>query len=520
MNKISYINKFGFSIATNQNENYVFSLEKKKILCLNKRTVEVGIGACIATGLINTWQTIIYSDLLHNQLYFTTGLITTLGMAGTKGVASLLLLSNIFQADTDIFIKLGILESHEISLIPAMSAFLGLNFAIGQSAVLITSLSASAFCLALLIKKFGNKYINTILNSFNQQQNIFNTGVIELKDNLKYKLSILGQDIFCLKKIVLQIGSLIGCLTALAIEASFEGRVTELLSLANALVGLLTAYKILGDKIYIIIPTLIALFTFLTPSNYIVYWSVCEFLISTLGEGMLLTGASFAAFNLLSNFAKKSKNHNLTKIGKYFDNKLIDHKKVIEHKKHIEDQKQYLQKRQEYINAQILINSNSEINTLLDDSNSDSQESKNTQNTNTPKTNTKDKNTNQTNGKQNETKVILQTIKTKKKYICNLNGKNLVTWNQLFNNNKSKPDNLTIKGTQIQNLITALGGNTKPGSKGKINVHFGGKKLDNYEVNRSNETLTSGFANRVKKAIKEAIKSGYINTGIAYRVIA
>lgn len=334
-------NKTIIGIRENDNKNYNFFVGQQKVLCLNKRLIEVGIGACVAYSATNVYINPILTEL-KDIPYIAVGLASISSIAGREGLKFLLLTSSLFQMSPTM------LPMH-FTLIPTLISLAALSSFIGEGLIIASSGCAFLIGLSFIIKQFGPKYLNTLLSHFNRQQNKVNMGVLEIKNNLEYQLSIFGRDILCLKKLVLQIGTILGFILALSIETSFKGRTEGMLGILIHMTGLLLTHKVLGNKIYLI-PMLVITLTAFNPSMYSVYWSACEFLITTFAEGIVLTGACFGAFGLISSLAKKSENQQIKKIGKYLDH-LKDKQKIAEHEKYIKEQGLLIQKRREEIKA-------------------------------------------------------------------------------------------------------------------------------------------------------------------------
>lgn len=94
-----------------------------------------------------------------------------------------------------------------------------------------------------------------------------------------------------------------------------------------------------------------------------------------------------------------------------------------------------------------------------------------------------------------------------------LSSGNQGTLGSLYDNGRSRPDHLVIKGTDVKTLIKALGGKVE-GNKGNFKILFGSnKKMGDYEVAHGGDRkgyLTSNNAQNVKEAIAQAVRVGYV----------
>lgn len=495
-----------FGVRVNNHDNCSFSILKQNVLCLNKRIIEVAAGGSLLFATWNLFNIPLEVDFTI-KLCAAIGFLSFVKIAGYQGIFYLLLISSLLQINYDI---------HSFDLQPTLMSFKAVSFIMGQSVVFVSGMCSLLTGLAFLIKKYGNNYTNQLLLNFNNQQNIATTGVIEIKDNLKYHFYLFGKDILCLKKIVLQLGSIVGLITSFLYETTFVEHTGGLWGILVFAAGFYSIYRLFADKIYLI-PLTIGLFTAINPNSYGLYWSTAEFIISTWGQGLIFMGIYFQALSLLSNLLKGSKNKQLIQLRNSLDS-LKDKQKIRKTEQLIRNQKALIEQKRDFIkqqNAQHAITE--EIDALWGEqpvkkekgnyikkdnkkTDIDSDKSKEKDQKNTPVV----------------PKIAIPNV-AKKKYQVNLGGTNKTTWDLLFAHKKSKPEHGKIKGNDIETLIIALGGTVIPKSKSKQIFFNNNKKLGNYEVMHKGDMqhhLSSDYAERVKQAIEKAIESGYIDQNL------
>lgn len=499
----------------NKNENHSFIIGGNEVLCLNKRLVEIGVGACVAFSVCTTYGSKFNVDIRPLVGFAAVGLASILKVGGYRGLNILLLMSGIFQ------FKFHEYEFNGFTLSPTFLVFSTTVYLVGQVAILVSSICMLLIGLSYVVDKYGSEYMKELLDYFNNQQNRFSMGAVDIKNNLEYKFSILGRDILCLKKMVLNVGWVIGFALSLILLTNKLNEDPKLskdppMMLAEIVIGALVICRMLGEKMHFI-PPLALLLSMYSFENYQFFCALGGLMGMIIGGGVIFTGIGFSAFALLSAFVKKSGNAKLIEI-RSFINKLEDKKKIVGYDEDIKKQKAMLDKKREEVRKR---------NRFLDDGVRDDLMTGSNESGNKPEIVSKAekiksrpvvKSRGKGKDKGKDKKQLKEPIvNLNKKYVVNLSGdKNNKTWNRLFNNNKSQPDHYAIKGKRVGKLITALGGTTKPGRKNKINIYFSNQKLDNYEVHHEQNKgrLTSGFAQRVKNAIEKAITSGYIDESI------
>lgn len=514
MNSVLSINKIGFGLKVNNNENYDFSVGGNKVLCLNKRLVEIGVGTCVAFSacfIYNSSRIELTGTPLFS--FAAVGLASVVTVCGCQGLQFLLLLSAVLQIKTKGF-------TDGIDLYSLFILYTYSLFSIGGAAVFAGGICGTLVGFSYLVKKYGSAYVNELLDYFNNQQNIISLGAIDVKNNLEYQCSLFGRDILCLKRAVLQLGYLFGL--ALSIHTVFsmkQQNADSFMMLPEVIMGMFAVYKTLGRKAYII-PLLLLIPVLVNPSSYGMSCAWGFIISLIIGKGVVLTGIGFSALALLSYLVKKPGNKKLTKLEQILS-KLQDKKKVQEYEKSIKIQRLGIEARREEIRVRdSIMNEAVDVN-LVEDYKPKSDIVARSDEGPKVKVKRRPNNLDVDQGKEKDKGDIASkdagySVELPKKYKVNLKNHE-TTWNQLFDITKSKPDHYTIEGKDIETLIAALGGEVKKGSKKKMNICFAGKTLGHYEESHATATkgyLTAKFANRVKIAIEKAIKSGYIDESI------
>ncbi len=365
----------------NKHGNYSFSVRKSEVLCLNKRVVELGVGACVAFSTYTYMNNFNTPRVLWH--YSVLGLVGLCKISGYQGLRFLLLTSTIFRGGLGKASLLG------LQLSPIISTYLNTLYLIGQALVLVTPASMLLIGSSFVISKCGGEFMNNLLNRFNNWQN--NVGFLEIKDDLDYQLTVIGRDILCLKKKVFQAAWVLGFI--LAFYMVFSNSSNFAIDSSSALLniyfqifmgGVLAISKILGEKTWII-SLFIEFLDILDPSSCKLYFAYGVMLLLVIGKATLMTGIGFGTFALLSSLVKKSGSEKLTNLKKFLNN-LEDKKKVIEYERDLKSKRLALEKRREEIRV---INSriNSEANTYpTEDLRSGSTESVHTKQDNVPRT--------------------------------------------------------------------------------------------------------------------------------------
>jgi hypothetical protein len=248
----------------------------------------------------------------------------------------------------------------------------------------------------------------------------------------------------------------------------------------------------------------------MNPSQYPRYYEMSELALTILGKAVFVVGVLFKVEELLLSYILRHKQG--MQIAKYLDS-LKDKEKVRDYEVYIKDQKRLIEKRLEFIRNQG--NVSAEVESIGDEREIEDVEIREIKAEGRRlRKEDKGKTSNLRKKVVNEKKVL--DVEVKREYKVNLSGKACrTTWSQLFDITKSKPDNLVVQGSHVKTLIEALGGRVVLGNLNQI--YFSGKYLGSYEVAHGgdrNGYLRSKFANRVKKAIEEAIESGYISESI------
>ncbi len=331
MNKISDCIDFG----VNKNKNYNFCLNKNEIFCLNRRVVELGIGACLVYSRY-TLGNFINSSLALSNSYAVLGVVGVFKAGGAQGVARLLLGGAIFH-----ILMLNLTERNLLTFIYLEYFMLAI---IGRALFFASGITGLLIGLSLVIRKSGVKCTNKLLNYFNNWQN--KVGFLEVKDNIDYQFSVLGRDVFCLKKIVFQAVCVLNVALAFLMASNGYGAVFP--SHLGALASIFVIYNMLGEQLGTISFLLMESMLMLDFSLATYYYVLA--MLFFIGEGFLLTGTMFSAFALLSSLIKKSGSGKFTNLKKFLNN-LEDKKKVIAYEKDLERKRLALEKRREEIKA-------------------------------------------------------------------------------------------------------------------------------------------------------------------------
>lgn len=519
MNKTSAISSNFLNLKINEQENYSFSTRGREFLCLNKRLVEIGIGTCVVASILKDFNFRVgvislnfdlkldYQKLTFLFDYLLPvgfGLSSLIKISNYEGLSWLLLASNLFQN------RPSYLNETEFAVLfwSACSISATIGRGIMMAGYLTTSLLTSSF----LINQYGWQSICQKLTHFNNWQNTAVSGILEIKDNFKYQVSLLGRDVLCLNKALLYTYFILSCF--LTFSYHYENKEFALnypiLLRTSAFIAALSTAKIIF-KNYSKFFTLMLTALCMTPSNAKI---LSQVLLSEIGSGMLYGGIGLIIFALFSYIIKKTDNKQAIKILNY----LKDKKSEAEYKRDIENQRKILETRKEEINKRNNtrhnnpLTENNEPYTTATEYSKHEPRIKISKKIDKPTAKTQNKNT-------VKNTVIKKTpvIETNKEYIVNLTRDHLTTWNQLFEITKSKPDHLVIPASEIIKLITTLGGHiTKSGKY--YHMHFGNKNLAHFEITHGKgktkdkaETLTAHYAQNIKEGIEKAIDSGYIS---------
>lgn len=504
------------NLRINEKENYSFSIRGQQFLCLNKRWIEIGTGAAVVASILRDFNNrVAVMDPVNAKMAFVFDYIAPIGFglcsfvkfADYKGLSWLLFGSALFNN------RPAYLNETEMEILfwsaCSMSAIIGRG--ITQAMCLNTLLVSSS----LLINQYGSQSINKMLKHFNDWQNTSVSGILDIKDNLKYQFSLLGKDVLCLNKTLLNAYFVLGCILTFSYDLenkNFMRYNPGLLRTSSMIAGVCAIRAIFKNY------SEYAVFILAIASiNSLLLKTLCQVLLLEIGAGMIYGGTGLIVFALIAYLTKKLGNKQAIQILNY----LKDKKREKEYTQDIENQRKILENRKEEIKEL-----NKKKHNASEKSNAITTETAHTQ---APKKKKRIKkindstDNNEDKGKDKDKSSIKSLsikktppVEIKKEYTTNLTGKKLTTWNQLFEITKSKPDHLVISATEIKKLIGALSGTIEKSGK-RYHIYFNNKNLGHYEITHGTDKaklLTSGYAQNVKKAIEKALDSGYISENL------
>ncbi len=524
MNKTSAISSNFLSFKINEKENYSFSTRGREFLCLNKRLVEIGIGTCLVAVylkgttyeegplLLNRDFELNYAKLVFIFDYMLPvglGLYGLMKAFGYQGLSFLLLWSALQRSTKHVSDSQNPADFQTPKEFGVLLQAIGSAFAtIGRSIMLVGCLGIFLVSSSFLINQYAWQSLCKMLAHFNNWQNVAVSGTLEIKNNLKYQISLFGRDVFCLNKTLLNTYFILCCLLTCAYD--FENRNNTRSPIFEEFLGIvgISVAQIICKSYRHVFNIILSTICMTAEIQQI---RTAAILIE-IGSGMLYGGIGLIIFTLLSYLIKKTDNKQGIKILNY----LKDKKREAEYNQDIENQRKTIEQRNKEISKK---NDSRHNNPINENNESYSTEIKHTKPA--PKNNKKiDQPTPKTQNKNITECVVIKKdplLETKKEYTTNLTGDHLKTWNQLFEITKSKPDHLTISSKKVINLITTLGGTiTKSGKR--YHVYFGNKNLGSFEITHGKGKtkdkagqLTADYAQNVKIAIESAIESGYIS---------
>ncbi len=323
-----------FDLSVNKNENYSFSVRKREVLCLNKRVVEIGVGACVAFSTRIFFGSPTPESLLS---YSAAGVVSVLTLGAYQELKFLSLVAVMIRQS----IFYGI---EDMSVIIATNILFPLALA-GRVAFAVGGISALVIGVSFVIKEFGGRYMNKLLNDFNNWQN--SLALLEIENNLNYKFTMLGRDILCLKNTVLFPGLALACVLAnasIGLDYSVDG-----LLYPEVAIGTLTIFKIFGPKVYLV-PLIAEFLGALNSSTYGISGYTLGYIALLTARTFMLAIIGFGTFALLSFLVKESGSEKLASL-KRFLNSLEDKKKKMEYDKDLNNKRLMIERMRAEIRA-------------------------------------------------------------------------------------------------------------------------------------------------------------------------